>query len=507
MLRKERYRRRICPIALEDSMHTKHRLIILSALILICLCAPALAGELMPASLFTDNMVLQRESKVAVWGTAQPGQSVAVTLAGTTARAKADQAGKWSAYLRTGAAGGPYEMTISDGTSEKVLKNVMLGEVWFCAGQSNMAATVADAKDKEKEIAAGDDYPQIRLYSVSKWGSFAAKPQDNAGGKWLVCSADTVTSFSAVGYFFGRALADTTLKGVPIGLIDAGRGATRIESWIDRGVLAKHFNMADMRDSAFGATISSCYNGMVYPVMPYGIRGVLWYQGESNASRPNQYVDLFRVMVKDWRKRFGQGELPFLTVQLPGYDQKFDDDYFTDFREAQAKCVKEVPNSYMAVTIDLGEPKDVHPKNKQDVGLRLALIARAKVYRENDIVYSGPVFQSQKIQGNRIRLTFRHANGRLVDKDGRNLQTFEIAGKDMQFKPATARIDGENVTVFSEEVRKPKYVRYAWSPYPKVDLYNAASLPAAPFRTDKEKVEDQMKPPARPQAAPSLGTK
>ena len=285
-------------------------------------------------------------------------------------------------------------------------------------------------------------------------------------------------------YFFARELTTSALGNTPIGLIDASRGATRTESWISTPTLAANFKWSELRESGFGATISSCYNGMIKPVMPYGIRGVLWYQGESNASRPAQFRTLTRVLIAEWRNEWNRPDLPFLFVQLPGYAQLYDDDYFMGVRESQLEIWREMPNTGMAVAIDAGMPDNVHPPvNKQDVGYRLALLAKALVYGQ-DVVYSGPLYDSMKIEGDSVRLKFKYVDGGLVDRNGGSLRGFVVAGEEKVFKDATARIEGDTVVVRAAGVSQPRYARYAWAPDPVADLYNAAGLPASPFRTD-----------------------
>lgn len=459
------------------------------------------------ASMFTDNMVLQRDKKVPVWGTGVVGKNVTVAVNGQTVSAAVGHDGKWMVTLDPMPAGGPFELTLTDGSRTLSLRNVMAGEVWFCSGQSNMAFVVKEVIGAAQELAEADKYPDIHLYHVSTWGSFAREPQENAGGKWSVGSSKSVSDFSAVGYLFARALKKSVLKDVPVGLIDASRGATRIESWISRPTLEKQYNMAELRDSAFGATISSCFNGMIHPAVPYGVRGVLWYQGESNASRPAQYIHLFKTMVDEWRGLWNDPQLPFLTVQLPGYGQKFDDDYFTLIREAQRRCAQEENKVWMAVSIDVGSPNDVHPKNKKPVAERLARIALEKVYGK-EVAWTGPMYDSMQIRGNTILVKFKGVGKGLKDKDGGIVETFAIAGKDGVYKKADAKIEGaDTVVVSSPDVSEPVSVHYAWTPDPKADLYDSAGLPAIPFATEKVELKDApIKPtPVQKKSAPARG--
>lgn len=465
--------------------------------------APGASASLGFASMFTDNMVLQRDQKIPIWGTGDTGKTVTLSVHGQTVSTKVGDDGKWSVTLDAMPAGGPFELTLTDGTQSRTLRNVMAGEVWLCAGQSNMAFVLKQAEGAAQELADADSYPDIRTYRVSTWGSFAREPQDKAGGQWNIGSSKDVSEFSAVGYLFARELKKTVLKDVPIGLIDASRGATRIESWISRPTLEKQYDMAELRDSGYGATISSCSNGMIHPVVPYAVRGVLWYQGESNASRPAQYVRLFKTMVGEWRGLWNDPRLPFLTVQLPNYDRKFDGDYFTLIREAQRQVAQEATNVWMAVSIDVGSATDVHPRKKKPVAERLARIALANVYGK-EVPWTGPVFDSAELRGNRILVKFKGAADGLKDGDGGILEGFSVAGKDGVYKTADARIEGpDTVAVSSADVPKPASVRYAWAPDPKADLYDGAGLPAPPFSTDKIELKDApIKPaPARKKAA------
>jgi sialate O-acetylesterase len=449
---------------------------------------PALAVSLSVHPIFSDNLVLQREAPIPVWGWGQQGRSIRVTLNEQRQETIVDGQGKWKTVLNPMPAGGPFELRIEDGKSVWILENVMVGEVWLCSGQSNMQWTVADSKDATEEIQAAANYPMIRLCGVPKLAGYSRTPQDRVDLKWKVCSPESIKDFSAVAYQFARNLLQSpALQGMAIGLIDSSFGGTRAEAWVDGPTLAANFDMAELRDSPFGVPISGCYHGMIYPLAPYALRGVLWYQGESNAGKAEQYRQLLPVLIERWRDLWDQKDLPFLFVQLPNYAEPFDGDYFTLLRESQLKVWQSVPNTGMAVTIDIGEAQDVHPKNKQDVGLRLALIARALAYGET-LEYSGPVYDSMTIEGNQIRLRFSHTGGGLMDPDGGNLEGFTIAAAEGPFEIAEVRIDGDTVLVSSEKVSTPVRVRYAWAADPKADLYNQAGLPASPFKTDEAEV-------------------
>lgn len=454
-----------------------------------CLLAgPHVAAEVWVPSVIGDNMVLQQGVKVPVWGKATPEEGVAVTLAEQSASAVADEAGQWTVQLGPFEAGGPHKMTIT-GKNTLTFSNILVGEVWVCSGQSNMQWAVAVSKDAEQEIAAAD-YPSIRLFQAER--NPADQPRDNVNGRWVACSPETVPGFSAVGYFFGRQL-HRELE-VPIGLINSSWGGTAAEWWTSRPALETDPELRPILERADKAEAQgsaeahrrpgALYNGMIAPLIPFAIRGVIWYQGESNAGRGYQYRKLFPIMIRDWRTNWGQGDFPFLFVQLGNYQQTPEqpgESAWAELREAQLMTLS-LPNTGMATTIDIGEADDIHPKNKQDVGKRLALAALNIAY-DRDVVYSGPIYESMEIEEDTIRLHFKHVGGGLVAKGG-DLKGFAIAGADRKFVWADAEIDGDTVVVRSDQVKEPVAVRYAWADNPECNLYNEAGLPASPFRTD-----------------------
>jgi sialate O-acetylesterase len=494
--------------------------------ILVCwISFPALAAsaQVKPSALFSDHMVLEQGMAVPVWGTASPGETITVTINGQTQSTTAAPDGKWMVHLRSLSAGGPYEMEIA-GRNTVVLHDVLVGEVWLAAGASNMAFTVshkaeffAGMLDEDKVIAAAN-YPQIRMFTEGVVKAYA--PQDEAIGSWKVCSPQTVGAFSAIGYVFARELEERLH--VPVGIVTMAFGSSTAASWLPRQALADDPQLQPMLgrfDSleAFfkahpHATVGQAppapltldgrpeppsgifrdpaedqhqptvlFNGMMHPVAPYAIRGVLWYQGESivgGRAGVELYPHLMETLVKTWRMLWGEGDLPFYAVQLAPLESISNNPVV---REQQAKILA-LPNTGLAITIDVGDPSNVHPKNKEPVGQRLALIALAKAYGEK-VEYSGPVYASMKIEGHSIRIRFTHA-GALVAKNG-PLAGFAIAGPDQHFVPAQAKIEGDSVIVHSDSVPMPVAVRYAWADDPAgANLYNAAGLPAAPFRTD-----------------------
>jgi sialate O-acetylesterase len=482
--------------------------------------------DVRPHPLFCDHMVLQQGLPVPVWGTAAPGDEVTVAMAGQTARATADAAGCWMARLKPMGPGGPYQMTIA-GRNTITLSDVMVGEVWLCSGQSNMGVTVSEAMDAEAEIAAAN-YPDLRLFNVPP--RLADEPQREVKASWAPCTPATAAGFSAVGYYFGRRLrADL---GVPVGLICGAQGSSAAEAWMEIGALKvvipdaverwqaeveyERKAEAEWRAElaawpgaveaarAAGRTAppqperpyflgrarvhqpATLWNGTIAPLVPYAIRGVIWYQGETNEPRGSEYARLMQALMRSWRKAWNQGDFAFLQVALAPYRPIYDhptDSGWAEVIEGQWASARDDVLSGLAVTTDIGDADDAHPKNKQEVGRRLALIALAKVYGR-DVVYCGPVFASMQIEGRRARLHFDHVHGGLVTMPKGPLTGFAIAGADRQYVWADARIEGDSVVVWNDGVAQPVAVRYAWAKHPICNLANAEGLPAVPFRTD-----------------------
>jgi sialate O-acetylesterase len=450
----------------------------LCCLLVIGWAAVAQAAIKLPA-VIGDNMVLQRGQVLPIWGWATAGDQVTVTLAGQTATAKVDANGYWRVNLAKLEAGGPLEMTVKDtaGTTI-VIKNILVGEVWVASGQSNMEWPMAAVKDAPKELPAAN-YPQIRLFNVMK--ARAVWPAQNLIGDWTACTPQSVPGFSAVAYFFGRKLHKDL--NVPIGLINTVWGGTPAEFWTKRQAMESNPVLKPFA----GGDASSLYNAMVAPLMPYAIRGAIWYQGESNVGGAFYYRTLFPTMIANWRSDWGQGDFPFGFVQIApweSYGKQNGGSAMAELQEAQAMTLKTSPNTGMAVITDIGDLKDIHPKNKQDVGHRLALWALAKVYGQNGLVYSGPMYKSMTVEGNKIRLQFDHAGSGLAAGDGKPLSEFTIAGADKNFVPAVAEIDGPSVVVHSDKVAQPAAVRYSWRSDATPNLANKEGLPASPFRTD-----------------------
>ena len=509
---------------------------ILSALLLT---ASPLLAEVRLASPFTDHMVLQRDMKVPVWGTAEPGEKITVEFAGQKISTKAGADGTWSVKLKPMKASAEPRKLLVRGENLKSeitdlkCSDVLVGEVWLASGQSNMDFSMskkvkyfAGVANEEQEIAAAN-YPLIRTFTGNAQKTYT--PTNRIGGEWTICTPENAPAFSAVAYFFARDL-QKEIK-VPVGIITEAFGASTAESWIDRETMASDPKLKPLLDR-FEAAVQSfrtnppavfapprsedvnatnaaprgrrrstgprdpvqdqhnatvLFNGMIAPVIPYAIRGAIWYQGESIVDANKGGIELYprvqAALIRDWRKLWSEGDFPFYIVQLAGQEAASNSPLV---REAQA-TVLSLPNTGMAVATDIGEAKNVHPHNKQDVGDRLARIALAKTYREKT-EFSGPAYESIKIEGNSIRVKFSHAEG-LVARD-ETLKWFAIAGADGKFVSADAKIDGNTVAVSSPEISTPVAVRYAWVNFPDGGhLYNSACLPAAQFRSDAPKFD------------------
>ena len=477
-------------------------------------------------ALFSEHMVLQRDANAPVWGWAEPGEQVSVTLADQSQTAQADAKGKWLVKLANLKAGGPHTLTVK-GKNTVTVEDVLIGEVWLGSGQSNMAMSVSRAKNFAAEQAAAK-LPQIRMFTVSSLPSDT--PQDDCAGSWSVCTPETVGRFSATLFFFGREIHKTVQ--VPVGLINSSVGGTPIESWVSAEAQYASAELKPLIDSikaeqdkfdpvaaqakfdkdlarwkeraqqakAEGKTapvaprnpvatrkvkgnIGGLFNGKIAPLVPYGIRGVVWYQGEANTNdtKSPYYRYHLPLLVNDWRARWGS-ELPLAWVQLPNYNRN---DGWCVVREAMLKTLR-LPKTGMAITIDVGDPKDIHPANKQDVGKRLAMWALGTVYGEK-VATSGPLPGETVFRDRDAVTTFTHTDGGLQALGGGELKGFVIAGDDKQWKPAKARIEGNTVIVSHPDGVKPTAVRYAWQGNPECNLYNGAGLPASPFRTDDAK--------------------
>lgn len=468
------------------------RATLLLAVIIFSVTSSAALGELKLPSVIGSHMVLQRDQPVPLWGWEEPGTTVTATLGDTQRSAVAKADGHWMIELPAMPAGGPHQLKLA-GSSEVVLDDVLFGEVWLCSGQSNMEWNVARSMNAEEEIAAAN-HPNIRHIKILRQP--AREPQrDVPSSGWKVCGPDSVAGFTAVGYFFARHLQEEL--DVPIGLIGSNWGGTRIEPWTApegfRGV-KQLSDIADRLDDyptvAADGKVShqsplALYNGMIHPLVPYGIRGAIWYQGEANRRDGMLYRHKMKALIEGWRKVWGRLDLPFHFVQLAPY--RYDESALVlpGIWEAQQKTLS-IENTGMAVTVDVGNVDDIHPTNKQAVGKRLALWALAKNYGQGDIVYSGPLFESMAVEGDSIRLNFEHVGSGLVSRDGKPLSWFFVAGRDNIFVEADARIDGDTVVVSSPTVAEPVAVRFGWHEEAEPNLSNKEGLPASPFRAKQE---------------------
>lgn len=467
---------------------------------------PASRADVTLPKIIGDHMVLQRGMKAPIRGEATPGEKVriqgdwqrkAITVV-------ADKNGHWMTKIPTPAPGGPHSITIK-GQNEIVLHDVLIGEVWVCSGQSNMEmpvgyhdSAVYKGVDHWQEELKHADIPDIRLLTVSN--DFALSPRWDCDARWVVCNAETAKAFSAVGFFFGRELHEKL--NVPIGLVDADYGGTVCEAWTSEqalraipdftnalDLLAQERDRSNEVAQANAKKVvninspSVLFNAMINPLIPFGIRGAIWYQGESNVGRAEQYRRLFPAMIADWRRHWGEGNFPFYYVQIAPFHYG-NRGPAAALREAQLLSMK-TPNTGMAVAMDSDSHK-IHPENKQGVGHRLALWALAKTYGQTGFVYSGPLYKRMKIEGDRVRIFFDYAGSGLTS-NGKPVEHFTIAGAEGKFVPALAEIDDSTIVVSSPEVSQPKAVRYAWGEADESSFGNKEGLPASSFRTDEPK--------------------
>lgn len=438
-------------------------------------------------AIFSNNMVLQQKSDVAVWGWAEKGNKVSLYTSWNKKKytTTSSDNGYWKIMISTPAAGGPYSIKISDG-QEIELKEILIGEVWFCSGQSNMEMPVKGFS--KQSIDGMDDFlreannPSIRLFTVRR--SASTSTSDSLKGNWTPANSASVSSFSAVGYLFAKLLQEKL--NIPVGIISSSVGGTRIEAWIPRenseGFPSMNTRAKDSNFQAFKNNPSVLFNAMINPVAGFGIKGFLWYQGEANKMNPKEYPALMEAMVLGWRKKWNRGDLPFYYVQIA--PKEFNDplNKSTLVREAQLMAQARIPNSAMAVSIDVGHEQSIHPPDKLTIAKRLIMIAMAKTYNAGN-EWSGPVLKEIKIIKDSVQLRFDHMAGGLTDQN-KGLRLFEVAGSDKVFHPAEAAITSYGVGLYCREVKDPVAVRYAFRDWVSGDLFNSAGLPASSFRTD-----------------------
>ncbi len=482
-----------------------------------------LSAQLRLPAIFGDHMVLQQKQTNPVWGWATPGERITVEINGQSHSATADPKGNWKVNLRPIPVGGPYYMNISGASTKFFFDDVMVGEVWICSGQSNMEWPVKNTNSAELAILMAQ-YPNIRLITVPRVGT--SEVLNDFKGEWTACTPESVKDFSAIGYFFGRNLHHAL--DVPIGLIDNSWGGSAAEAWVNKDVMEKDKSYKDLmawwKDKEINYNYitelekwekavaewengtkdqrkpvkptnlltgnqrpANIYNGVLHPTIGYGIKGVIWYQGESNAGRAYQYRDLFPMMIENWRNEWDQGDFPFYYVQLADFMAETaepEESAWAELREAQTLTMEKLPNVGQAVIIDMGEGRDIHPRSKQTVADRLSRWALAKDYQKS-ILFEGPSYQSMEIQGNKIILTFKNEGQGLYAFDTQEPKGFAIAGDDKKFVWATAKIINSNqMEISSDKIENPVAVRYAWANNPVCNMYNRDGLPMCPFRTD-----------------------
>jgi sialate O-acetylesterase len=486
--------------------------------LMICMVSASLQAELRLASVITDHAVLQRDAPIHLWGEASPAEKITITFHGQSIAATASNLGLWEAWLKPEPAGGPFTLTIH-GSSELTRSDLLVGDVWFASGQSNMEMPLAgfppDAHvtNAEQEIAQAD-LPRVRLLRVEHQASDS--PLSGFSGVWQRCTPATARDFSAVAYFFAREISRR--ESIPIGVIDSSWGGTPIDSWISLDALSadaslmpafaarahfadKQTNLSLIESAEKRADTEAAahnlpkpkhpwhpnpmswipaglYNGMVAPFTPYAIKGFLWYQGETDSAsdRAGLYAQLLPTLIADWRGQWGQGNLPFLFVQISSFESPTAN--WGIIRDSQRRALS-VANTGMAVTLDIGQRDNVHPPDKQTVGARLALAGRAVAYGEAGLAFSGPLYRQITREGSALEVWFDHAEG--LHSSGGELKGFEVAGSDGHFVTATAKVQGESVLVSSPEVPEPVQVRYAWQGFTDANLYNGVPLPASTF--------------------------
>ncbi|MBN2309483.1 MAG: sialate O-acetylesterase [Candidatus Hydrogenedentes bacterium] len=488
-----------------------------TALFLSCVGVSAAMAEGEPAALrlpkiFSDHMVLQRGMPIPVYGWAGPGDTVRVTLGKQSASAVVADDGRWIVRLPKRRAGGPYELIVTDGTLTKSYQDVVVGEVWLCSGQSNMTLPLSETQDGDKEAAAASN-PSIRFFHLNyDLDHLANQPKDDFDGEgygWECCSPGRAGAMSAVAYYLGKALQREL--DVPIGLIHSSWGGVAIAAFTPREGIVADPDLAELlkdwdrqwadyratgdeaknpnRHENFNNAIqqpAGLYNGAIAPFVPYGLRGVAWYQGETDAGNPAPYCERLTRMIHLWRQAWGLREMPFLIVQLPNFGEPTEgpaESGWAQVRDAQRQAA-EATGSEFIVTIDVGEADNIHPMNKEVVGERVARAALARVYGRRGVCYSGPVVKSVRCKKDTLVVKFRHARGGLCTSDGGRVNGFVIADSTGQFRKAEARIDGRRVVVSSPDIGEPARVRYAWADNPVCNLCNKAQLPAGPFQAE-----------------------
>jgi hypothetical protein len=496
---------------------------------IILMAASVSIAKISLPSIISDNMVLQADANAPIWGKAEPNHKVTITCSWSreSININSDSQGNWIAVLRTPKKAKNGTLTIISGHETKIIKNILIGEVWLCSGQSNMEWSVKTTSNGHAE-AAKAKYPDIRFFTVAE--TAAGEQQQDCQGQWIQCNPQTALEFSGVGYYFGRDLYKKLNS--PIGLINSSFGGTSAHAWtskkaLENNAILKKYLAIDANNEAnkkvyeqrFAQALSKweeavkqaaaenkpapkkprppfemrdewkasrLYNSMIYPLIPFAIKGVIWYQGESNVDDAITYRTLFPTMITDWRNNWKQGNFPFYFVQISAYgadSKEPGDSNWALLRESQTMALA-LANTAMAVSMDIGEATNIHPKNKQPVSNRLALLALKKTYGYKKINCDSPLYKSMKKEGNKIRILFDYAESGLKAHKDEPIKGFAIAGDDKKFIWANALIDGSTILVWSEQISKPVAVRYGWADWIECNLYNKKDLPVSPFRTD-----------------------
>ena len=469
----------------------KSKLFVLSIIFSFCF---SLQAKIKLASLLTDNMVLQRNSEVKLWGKADPNQKLNISVGWDKAKfsTTSDEKGEWLVKIKTTQAGGPYSINITSGKEKVLLENILLGEVWLCSGQSNMEMPVAGYGDQpvngstDAILTAANN--NIRLFTVAKLS--IATPQDTCKGIWAVATPESVSKFSAVGYFFARILQQNL--NIPVGMITSNWGGSRIEAWMKNDLITgfpEAYKQTTQEKTQPNQRASRLYNGMIAPIVNYNIKGAIWYQGESNKDNYQDYAALQAAMVKSWRTDFGVGEFPFYFVQIaPHWYGNSKAINVALQREAQYNSMALIPNSGMVATVDIGEEKSIHPAEKVTVSKRLALWALSESYNVKGLPYKSPAYKSMQVKDSVAVISFENATNGLTTF-GKTVESFEVAGQDSIFYQAKLTINQKQARVYSPNVKKPVAVRYNFCNFSPTSgfLFNTAGLPVIPFRTDNWK--------------------
>ena len=469
--------------------------------VFILIAALNLEAEIKLPTILGDNMVLQQQSVVKLWGHANPNSAIKVKTSWNEKNysAKSDNKGNWLLTVETPAAGGPYEIIFSDG-QEKTIKNILIGEVWFCSGQSNMEMPMKGfdrqpVSNTNDIIAKANPKTPIRMYTTDsedgKWvRQFSKQAQPDCKGRWMENTSENVANTSAVAYFFAQYIQE--VLDVPVGLIVSSWGGSHLEAWMSREALSPFeyvdLSLLDNNNEIKNptATPSVLYNAKIAPLTNFSIKGFLWYQGESNRHNPDQYLQLMPAFVKDLRTKWDVGEFPFYFVEIAPFNYEGGDGTSAaKFREVQLRNMKDIPSSGMVTTLDIGHPVFIHPTDKRTVGSRLAYLALAKTYNRKGFGYATPVYNSMEIAGTKIYINLDYAPEGIYPM-WTSLKGFEIAGEDRIFYPAKAEIETEScrLAVSSPEVPHPVAVRYAYKNYVEPSIFSVYNIPVAPFRTD-----------------------